>query len=280
MAMASIYRTMCASVAHHEKLYDSVRTTSDWIAACGDPLDQRQPSVGAADKKESDKSLSMRMLEVFPMATATPRKPQQARSIASRHRLLEATIACLIQQGYANTTTTAVVKRAGLSQGALFKHFPNKAALMGAATELLFARLIEGYRKAFADLADERIDALDKRVEAAVDLLWELFMDAPVQAAHELYVASRSDATLAAVLGPIVEQHHANIQAEAARLFPELGDRPGLEPIIRGLIASLQGVALVAHIGNHDAERDFIRRVALRECLGIAGHGHAGEPSA
>ncbi len=35
--------------------------------------------------------------------------PQQARSIASRKRLLDAVITCIVELGYARTTTTAIV---------------------------------------------------------------------------------------------------------------------------------------------------------------------------
>ena len=52
-------------------------------------------------------------------------------------------------------------------------------------------------------------------------------------------------------------------------LFPELAERPELDAILRGLIASLQGVALVAHLSNHDVERDFIMTAAASKEYGI-----------
>ena len=52
---------------------------------------------------------------------------------ATRAALLEATVQCLITQGFGGTTTTEVAHRAGVSPGALLHHFPAKADLLCAA---------------------------------------------------------------------------------------------------------------------------------------------------
>jgi AcrR family transcriptional regulator len=206
------------------------------------------------------------------MVTTAPaiRPALQARSVASRRRMLDATIASLIELGYARTTTTEVVKRAGMSQGALFKHFPNKALLMGAAAEHLFGQLIVSYRAAFASLAQERIVELTARLDAAIDLLWDVFMGAPMQAANELYVAARSDDDLADVLRPIMERHAANLLQEATQLFPEITDSSALSTLIAGLMASMQGASLMVPISgvtdSSAAELAFIRRAVMHEC--------------
>jgi AcrR family transcriptional regulator len=199
---------------------------------------------------------------------AVVRDPQQARSIATQRRLLEATIGCIIDLGYAGTTTTKVAKRAAMSHGALFKHFPNKTLLMGAATEHLFGQLIASYREAFAGVDVDQLESVPARVEAALDLLWELFLDAPLQAALELYVAARTDVELADVLRPIIDHHAENLRGEAKRLFPEMAGSPELSSVVAGLMAALQGAAIVAPIrgGVSEEERAFIHRVALREC--------------
>lgn len=198
-----------------------------------------------------------------------PRTPQQARSVASRARLLDATIACLIERGHAGTTTTEVAKLAGLSQGALYKHFPSKASLMGAAAERLFAQLIEGYQRAFEGLADEAIDDVEERLSAALAMLWELFRSPPLAAAIELYVAARTDAELATTLEPILAQHTENIRLEAERLFPELAGHPHLSSLVAGTMSLMQGAALIMPVsrttGDNAEERAFIERVITAE---------------
>lgn len=63
---------------------------------------------------------------------------------ATRRELIGAAIALFTEQGYAGTSTTQVVQRAGVTRGALYHHFPDKERLFEAAyTEIqrdIFAR--------------------------------------------------------------------------------------------------------------------------------------------
>jgi AcrR family transcriptional regulator len=60
--------------------------------------------------------------------TAKPsaRRSQAERSAATRDALLDATIVCLVEDGYANTTTSRVAERAGVSRGAHLHHFQTR----------------------------------------------------------------------------------------------------------------------------------------------------------
>src|SRR3954452_22739136 len=70
-------------------------------------------------------------------APTTPRRTQAQRSAATVDALLDATIECLIEDGYANTTTTRVAERAGVSRGAHLHHYQTRGALVAAAIERL-----------------------------------------------------------------------------------------------------------------------------------------------
>jgi AcrR family transcriptional regulator len=65
------------------------------------------------------------------MTSAAP--PQQLRSAATRERLLEAAVECLLDVGYARTTSTLVGTRAGLARGTQLHHFPTTQALLVSA---------------------------------------------------------------------------------------------------------------------------------------------------
>jgi AcrR family transcriptional regulator len=193
------------------------------------------------------------------------REPQQARSRATRHRLLEATIEALVEVGYGRTTTTEVCARAGMSQGALFKHFGSKADLLAAATEHLFASLIGDYRRAFAAIAGH-----EDRIHAAVGLLWELFLQPRLQAVFELYTAARTDADLAGALAPVMAEHHANLHAEAAALFPEAAASVAdFDAVVDVIVAALQGAALthlaVPMPGLDRRRQAYLEALARRE---------------
>src|SRR3954453_22884836 len=70
-------------------------------------------------------------------------RTQEERSAAMRVRLLDATIDCLVEYGYAGTTTTRVADRAGVTRGAQVHHFPTKADLVTSAIRHLAAKRTE-----------------------------------------------------------------------------------------------------------------------------------------
>ena len=198
--------------------------------------------------------------------------PTQARSIATRRRLLAAAIDALVARGYAGATTTAIAKGAEVSQGALFKHFESKNALLGEALRQLFTELVEEFRARL--ICDTNPD----RLGAAIHLLWHIFCSARLQAAFELYLAARTDPELADVVRPVLSNHRDNLVAEARVLFPEAAEHnPDFEPMVLAIMNMMQGAALAASVlpttecgGESERELRLIERVARRELV-VAG---------
>ncbi len=91
-------------------------------------------------------------------STPTTRRSQAERSSATREALLDATIAWLVEDGYANTTTSRVAERAGVSRGAHLHHFQTRQALVAAAIEHLARRRSEELLRA-AGAAPDRARA-------------------------------------------------------------------------------------------------------------------------
>jgi AcrR family transcriptional regulator len=123
-----------------------------------------------------------------------PRRSQPERSAETRARLLDATIESLVADGYAQTTTTAVCERAGLSRGAQVHHFPKKQDLVVSAVAHLAARRAAELRRAAAALPPAA--GPDERVQALLALVEEAFAGPLFLAALELWVAARTDAEL------------------------------------------------------------------------------------
>ena len=119
------------------------------------------------------------------------RRTQEERSASTRARLLEATVECLLERGYAGTTTTEIAGRAGLSRGAQLHHFPTKAELVITAVEYLADRRHAEFVAAFA-----RLPAGTDRAGAAIDLLWPILSGPTFYAWLELVVAARTDPEL------------------------------------------------------------------------------------
>ena len=184
------------------------------------------------------------------------------RRATTRARLLDATLDCLARLGHAHTTTTEVCRSAGVSQGALFKHFDTKAALVAAAAEHLFASLVADYRAAFARVADD-----PDRPGAATRVLWSIFQQERLHAAFELYVAARTDAELARRLRPVAERHAENLREQARDLFPEAARaNPDFEALVSVAVSAMQGAALggpALRDGARDAQLlAFLERLA------------------
>jgi AcrR family transcriptional regulator len=184
-----------------------------------------------------------------PTAPARSARAPQARSVATRARLLDAAIEALVAHGYAGLTTTEVCRRARLSQGALFKHFETKAGLVGATAERLFQALIDDFRRAFGGGA-----APGDRLAAVLRQLARSFRQPRLLAALELYTAARTDAVLRAQLAPVLVHHHANLLREARELFPAAAAaNPDFGSIVDTAITALQGDALARLVREDDA---------------------------
>src|SRR3954462_10328745 len=106
-----------------------------------------------------------------------------------RQRLMEATVDCLVELGWAGTTTTVVSQRAGVSRGAQLHHFPTKLDLVVAAVAHLTERRRDDMRLEAADLPDDA-----GRTRAILEILSKQFTSPVFFAALELWVAARTDA--------------------------------------------------------------------------------------
>lgn len=67
-----------------------------------------------------------------------------------RELTVETVIALAAEQNPSDITTTAIARRMGLTQGALFRHFPNKDAILQAVMEWVSERLLARVEEAAA----------------------------------------------------------------------------------------------------------------------------------
>lgn len=161
------------------------------------------------------------------------RREQHART---HDALLDATIRCLVEHGYAGTTTQRIQDAAGVSRGALLHHFASKSELLVAAIHHIAEMRLRHLGELAADLGDGP-EALPQLVHAIRSA-----MTGPAfQAALELWAASRTDPQLRAALLPaekrlgaalrILFQRHSGItDPEAAGTAFE-----SLMALVRGL---------------------------------------------
>src|SRR5688500_12526492 len=172
------------------------------------------------------------------MATTT-RTPQGERTRAMRARLLEATVDCLVERGFAGTSTTLVSERAGVSRGAQLHHFPTKNDLVVAAVEHL-----TDVRGADLAAAAERLPTGKRRTRAVLQMLADHFTGPVFTAALELWVAARTDETLLAAVEPLEQR----VGRETHRLTVELlgadESRPGVRELVQATLDLVRGPGL------------------------------------
>lgn len=184
----------------------------------------------------------------------TARRSQAERSSTTRQALLDATIASLVEDGYANTTTSRVAERAGVSRGAHLHHFQTRQALVAAAIEHL-SRL----------RTDELLEAADalpagrERVAEGLDLLWSNYASPKFQAALDLWASARTDPELRAHLTDVERDLDRQTLELARRLFPDSAGRPDFERLIEMSLASMRGLALLdtLHPGDERNPRQW-----------------------
>lgn len=201
------------------------------------------------------------------MATATKprrRRTQEERSATTRAALLDATIECLVEYGYANLTTTRVVERAGVSRGAQVHHFPTKAELVAEAVRHLAGKRAEEFLETQPTLPQNQ----EKRISLILDLLWEVHTSPLFEASQELWVAARTDPELRAALVTVERDVAQSVASVGPTLFPDLADKPGFQTDVEIAIAAIRGLAMLRFV-NDPADMDRRWRRAKKRLLAL-----------
>jgi AcrR family transcriptional regulator len=189
-------------------------------------------------------------------------RTQAERRERTRTALLDATIDCLVELGYARTSMQEICHRAGVSKGAAQHHFADKAALMAAAVEHLTTRRMTALAESLHGVPAGR-DA----IPAVVDLLWAGYSGALATAATELWVAARTDPALRAAIRPV---DRALGRAALDGVAALVGDLPKeqVETLFWLTVNLSRGLALDAELGGAPARRKQL----LEEWKLLAAH--------
>ncbi|HEY6299877.1 MAG TPA: TetR/AcrR family transcriptional regulator [Candidatus Binatus sp.] len=165
---------------------------------------------------------------------------QDEKTAETRRRLLDAAIVCLIDRGYANTTTSEIAERAGLSRGAQLYHFPRKEELLTSAVEHLFELKFGEIKEKVSRLTNEN----DRRA-MAIDMLWEIANNRLATAWIELVVASRTDSYLQKSVSGANDRITEFLTQSFEELFPRTeGASAYYELIPHFVCLTLEGMAL------------------------------------
>jgi AcrR family transcriptional regulator len=199
--------------------------------------------------------------------TRRRRQTQAERTAATCHKLLDAAERCLVERGYAGTSTPEVCRRARVSNGSLLHHYGTRHRLLAATLERLYER-----RRAEVLEAIDRAGRSRDRVRVLVERMWPVFASADFKVILELWLAAANDAALRRRVFPVMEAFDRNIRPMAARMFPAAARRPAALAAGVGLLFNfMQGMGLAQAAFGPDPGRardDAAERELLIQLLG------------
>lgn len=168
-------------------------------------------------------------------------RTQQERRETTVARLLDASIATIAEIGYARASAKVIAARAGVSDGALFRHFGTMGDFMAATAQEVLRRQLELFGKQVAQIPAE-IPAL----EAVLTVLRDLTASSTNAVVYELLIAARTDDKLCAVLQDVLADYSEKI-CDAARAIPAADTfPPELFPNLVALLTNtFDGAAIV-----------------------------------
>ena len=173
--------------------------------------------------------------------TSLPKQPRQTRAQqreATRQAIIDATVECLMQDGYGVLTTRRVAERAGIAQSTVMHHFETREAL-----------LVDAVTQVATSLAERALDTIDfaalrtPALRAAVlDEAWLEFSSPQALAAAQLWAAVWSEPELAPVLRELEGRVTLVIAQTAIALFPNEASDPRLFALIDAAVSIIRGL--------------------------------------
>ncbi|ERE00265.1 hypothetical protein O166_02045 [Pseudogulbenkiania ferrooxidans EGD-HP2] len=175
---------------------------------------------------------------------------------------MEAAIECLMESGYHGTSVQLICGRAGVSQGALFRHFATKNELMQPVGRKVVDDIFESALTLAAQLPagmseEERIIALMKA----------LVMSPRHIVLLELLMAARTTPDLRDIfLGSSSTYFRDRFVAMMASLFPRYAISTGFFATLLTMMTTMHGMALYRTLAEHP-EGDKMREQWLLSAL-------------
>ncbi len=172
----------------------------------------------------------------------TRRRTQRERRETTIGNLVDATIASIGEVGYSATSIQRICRGAGVSQGALFRHFPTKVDLVCAAAAEVGMRLTAELRRRVAGTEDQPdplvavLRVVRDLTRTEINVVW-----------NELLLAARTDETLRVALTQAIDDYARAILAEADTLTVPFHIPPDLVPaVVFSVIDQFKGSSITA----------------------------------
>lgn len=145
---------------------------------------------------------------------------QQRKSSEMRIRILEATLDCLVERGYAKLSTSEITLRGGVSRGAMHHHFPTRMDLVAATIEYTLYQSMQQFLHDYFDVVGKKRGRANV-VAAATEAYWRSVQTREYAARLELAIAARTDPELNSHFLPLARKFDRVWNEEMEKTFPE-----------------------------------------------------------
>ncbi len=165
--------------------------------------------------------------------TSAPRK----RGDDTRAKIIDETVRCITEEGFAAATAKHVAERAGVTWGVIQYHFGDRNGLLMAVVDDGVARLVDSLSS--ADVSEL---PLHERIEVVVDIAWSCYSSPTSMAAFEILRATRGGP------GEAWRRHLLEMNAAIGQLGRLVAEDPANDVVAEVIWAALRGVVLVQMI--------------------------------
>ena len=186
------------------------------------------------------------------------RRTQKERKEETSLRLIDETIQCLLEFGYAGTNVKEICARAGVTTGAIQHNFNSKQGLMIAVVRKLFRGFDEGIEK-----LGSKNTSLDERIDNLFEHYWNVYTDDQYYAVCEVLLAVRRDPELLRLNKKIRLEWLEDMKNFLELEFPEVEiDTTEKIPVFLDMIDFLRGFCIRRIYGLSDETRATVKERA------------------
>ncbi|HYO03868.1 MAG TPA: TetR/AcrR family transcriptional regulator [Mycobacterium sp.] len=174
-------------------------------------------------------------------------RTQQERREETVARLLDACIATIVDVGYARASAAVITRRAGLSGGALFRHFDTMGDFMAATAYEVMRRQLDAFGKQVAEIPPGQ-----PALEGVLNTMRDITGNDTNVVMYELLIAARTDEKLRGTLQDVLKEYSTRI-FDTARALPTADQYPEetLTGVVALLINAFDGEAIMRTVLPH-----------------------------
>jgi len=177
---------------------------------------------------------------------------QAAKSRKTRTAVLEGAIMCFVELGYSRTTTSTIVKRAGVSRGAMAHHFSSLAEVVQSCVIYIKDKRVAQFNEIVSRMRSEKAH-FDRT--SALRAYWSWLQTDYAQAYYELLNVSRTQADLREIFVPINHELEEATRELFVSYFPELKSKTGILEVSQDIIQHVFDGMVVDSQIEYDEER-------------------------